>query len=86
MTFFNTMVFTTYVLFSENYGKHYVGFTSNLIERMRSHNELGDDWTKSYRPWKMIYYKAFYTKKEAMEYEKWLKSGVGREFIKTVPH
>ena len=78
------MVYTVYVLLSESTGKHYTGFTSNLEERMVSHNELGTDWTKSYRPWKIVYTKEFLSKKEAMEYELWLKTGKGRDFIKTL--
>lgn len=76
--------FTVYILFSLNFKKHYTGFTSNLDQRILSHNVLGDDWTSKYGPWKIIYTKEFESKKEAMEYEKWLKSGVGRAFIKTI--
>ncbi|MET3730827.1 GIY-YIG nuclease family protein, partial [Moheibacter stercoris] len=43
-------------------------------------------WTARYRPWKLIYTKIFDSKKEALEHEKWLKSGVGRDFIKSIPH
>ncbi|WP_084163759.1 GIY-YIG nuclease family protein [Olivibacter sitiensis] len=32
--------FTVYVLYSEKHDKIYIGFTSNLPERLRSHNEL----------------------------------------------
>jgi len=78
--------FTVYILYSEKYLKHYTGFTSNLKQRLLSHNELGNDWTAKYRPWKLIYFTEFNTKKEAMDYEKWLKSGVGRDFIKSIPH
>jgi len=35
---------------------------------------------------KLIYTKEFENKKDAMAYEKWLKSGVGRSFIKSLPH
>ena len=80
------MTYIVYVLFSDSYNKHYTGVTSNLEQRLLSHNELGRDWTKSYRPWKVIYTKPFVTKQEAMQYEKWLKTGVGREFIKTFAH
>ena len=51
-----------------------------------SHNELGKDWTAKYRPWKLIFTKDFDSKKDAIVYEKWLKSGVGRDFIKTLKH
>ena len=53
---------------------------------MLSHNILGKDWTAKYRPWRLIFTKEFDTKVEAMKYEKWLKSGVGRSFIKTLRH
>ena len=78
------MKFIVYILFSEKFNKHYTGFTSNLEERMKSHNELGNDWTSKYRPWKLVYTKEFETKKEAGVYEKWLKTGVGRDFVKSL--
>ena len=53
---------------------------------MLSHNDLGKDWTAKYRPWKIIYTKDFESRIEAMKHEKWLKSGVGRAFIKTISH
>ena len=80
------MRFTVYILYSEKFSKHYVGFSSNIELRLKSHNELGKEWTSKYRPWKLIYTKEFDTKGEAMVYEKWLKSGVGRDFIKTLHH
>ena len=80
------MNFIVYILFSEKYNKHYVGFSSNNELRLKSHNEFGKDWTARYRPWKLIYTKEFETKVEAMSHEKFLKSGIGRDFIKTLPH
>jgi putative endonuclease len=80
------MKFIVYILFSEQFSKHYTGFTSNIEERMKSHYELGKDWTVKYRPWKLIYTREFETKSEALVYEKWLKTGAGRDFIKTIPH
>lgn len=80
------MKFTVYILFAEKFNKHYTGFTSNINERMTSHNHLGKDWTAKYRPWKLIFIREFATKQEAMLYEKWLKTGVGRDFIKKIAH
>gem|GEM_PF-6730912 len=34
----------------------------------------------------MIHSEAFDDKKEAMKRELWLKTGAGREFIKSLPH
>ena len=79
------MNFTVYILFSKTHQKHYTGFTTNLEQRFLSHNQLGKDWTSKFRPWELIYTKQFNTKADALKYEKWLKTGVGRDFIKTLP-
>ena len=79
-------MFIMYVLFSGPHQKHYTGFTSNLADRLLSHQALGKDWTSKFRPWKLIYTKEFIEKREAMQYEKWLKTGVGRAFIKKLEH
>jgi putative endonuclease len=74
--------FVVYILFSEDYGKTYVGFTSNLIERFKSHNYLSKKgYTIKFRPWQVIYVEFFTTKSEALKREKILKTGKGREFI-----
>ncbi len=78
------MNFTVYILYSSISQKHYNGFTSNFEQRLLSHNYLGNDWTKNHRPWELIYRKLFSSKSDAMNYEKWLKTGVGREFIKSL--
>jgi putative endonuclease len=54
--------------------------------RMLSHNVLGHDWMAKYRPWMIIYTKLFETKPEALNHEKWLKTGAGRAFVKSLPH
>jgi putative endonuclease len=79
-------MFYLYVLYSDLHFKHYIGYTIDLDMRMKSHNELGSGWTKKYRPWRIIYGKEFERKDDAMKYESWLKTGVGREFISTLPH
>ncbi|MEY2829728.1 MAG: hypothetical protein RIQ33_1586 [Bacteroidota bacterium] len=72
------MEFVVYILYSKKFNKTYVGFTSNLIGRMKSHNELGNDWTKSFRPWKVVYMEIFDKKIDAMSREKYFKTGRGR--------
>jgi len=80
-------MFTVYILYSEKHNIHYVGYTSNLIERIKSHNELATKgFTNKYRPWKLIYSEEFQTKSEAMKKEKYFKSGAGRELIKSIQH
>ena len=77
------MDYVVYILASEKTDKLYKGYTSNLIARFCSHNELGTKgWTKGYRPWWVVYVSFYETKKEAMEFESFLKTGKGREWIK----
>jgi putative endonuclease len=81
------MNFTVYVLYSEEYNKHYVGYSSNLEARFLSHNQLTTKgYTVKYRPWKIIHTEVFAHKTEALKREKYLKSGVGRAYIKSLPH
>jgi putative endonuclease len=79
-------MFSVYVLYSQTNEKHYTGFSSDLEKRLLSHNELGKGWTSRYRPWVLIFSRVFETKSEAMKFERWLKSGAGRKFIKQLPH
>ena len=76
-------MYTVYVLFSTNFNKIYIGYTSNLSQRLQSHNELATKgWTIKYRPWNVIYTENFDSKSLAMVREKQLKSFKGREFIR----
>ena len=45
-------MYTVYVLYSVRYDKIHIGYTSNLKERLLSHNELSKKgWTIKFRPW-----------------------------------
>ncbi|MBN9293379.1 MAG: GIY-YIG nuclease family protein [Flavobacteriia bacterium] len=76
-------MFVTYVLFSEKHDQIYIGYTSDLINRFHSHNELATKGhTIKFRPWIVIYTEGFDSKTEAMKREKELKSSRGRNFIR----
>jgi putative endonuclease len=77
--------FVVYILYSEQFKKNYTGYTSNLIERFKSHNFLSKKgYTSRYRPWEVIYVEFFKSKAEAMLREQYLKSGIGRELVKNL--
>ncbi len=77
-------MFTVYILYSPQYKKSYVGFTSDLQARLLSHNQLAHKgWTLKFRPWTLIYVEEFSLKKDAMAREKWLKTGIGRDFVQS---
>lgn len=75
-------MFTVYVLYSASFKKIYIGYTSSLDERIRTHNELGTKgWTIRFRPWEVIYTEIFENKTAAMKREKELKTASGRKWI-----
>jgi len=48
--------FVVYILWSATHQKIYIGFTSNLITRFYSHNQLASKgFTKKHRPWSVIW-------------------------------
>jgi len=75
-------MFTVYVLHSKNFNKIYIGYTSDLKNRLDAHNIYAKKgYAAKFRPWTVIHTEEFDTKKEAMKREKQLKSAKGREFI-----
>src|SRR5690606_33708953 len=78
-------MFTVYALYSEKYNKIYIGVTSNIQQRMRSHNQLGKKGgTVRFRPWVIVYTEEFQDKQLALKREKQLKTAKGREFIRQI--
>jgi len=78
-----TSEFVVYVLYSKKYNRTYTGYTSNLIERFKSHNYLGKKgFTLRYRPWIVVFVEPFNDKSKARKREKELKSGKGREWVR----
>jgi putative endonuclease len=76
------MLYTVYLLFSNTHQKIYIGCISNLINRFHSHNELSKkDWTRSFRPWMVIYCEYFNAKEEAKKRQQQLKGAKGSEWI-----
>lgn len=76
--------YSVYVIQSEVDKRLYVGLSSNIEKRLRSHNNGETFSTKGYRPWKLIYSEIVGKRKEAREREKYLKSGIGKEYIKNI--
>lgn len=62
--------------------KIYSGYTTNLKQRLETHNSGGSIYTAALRPWKLVLYLVFENKSKALEFEKYLKSHAGRAFAK----
>ena len=72
---------TVYVISSTTKKYRYVGLSSQPDVRVARHNNGQNKTTKPYAPFKLIYTKEFETRGEARAYEKYLKSGTGREYL-----
>ena len=78
-------MFTVYALYTADFDKIYIGFTSDLEERLNSHNRLATKgWTIKFRPWTLIHTETIHSKAEALRREKELKSAKGRLFIRSL--
>lgn len=60
--------------------QHYVGLTWNVESRLAAHNAGQSPHTAKFRPWKIVSYHAVADEAKAAAFEKYLKSGCGREF------
>lgn len=63
-------------------GKPYTGCTENIEERLERHSNGHVPATENRRPLELAQYIAFQDKYKAFAFEKYLKSGSGRAFIK----
>lgn len=71
-----------YILESLDSLHFYVGITDDLRARLTKHNAGEVTHTSKYGPWRLKTYIAFSNKKQAVAFEKYLKSASGRAFAK----
>jgi len=76
------MYFYVYILRSEHGEHFYAGFTEDLGARLAHHNSGGDPHTAKYRPWQTKTAIAFTDRKQAVAFERYLKTQSGRAFAK----
>ena len=75
--------FYVYVVVSEtDPNRHYTGITCDLLERLHDHNRGHCPHTAKYKPWRIATAVAFASETKARAFEKYLKSGSGREFAR----
>ena len=76
------IMFYVYIIQSQNDGKLYKGFTSNLKKRIKAHNQGEVKSTRNRRPFILLYQEEYESKKEALKREKFLKSLKGGKTLK----
>jgi predicted GIY-YIG superfamily endonuclease len=77
------MYYYVYLIRSVKYPQTtYVGYTTNLRERLKIHNSGGSIYTNKDKPWELVVCTLFKDIDIAKQFEKYLKSQSGRAFIK----
>ena len=75
-------MFYTYIIESKKNKHWYTGHTIDLRKRLREHNNKTSAYTKSHAPYTLIYYEACHNEKDAKSRELYLKSGMGKRYLK----
>ncbi len=75
-------MFYTYILKSKKDGSIYTGSTKDLRKRIVQHNKGLSSYTRSRRPFEIIYYEACLLEDKARSRELYLKSGIGKRYLK----
>ena len=63
-------------------GQTYTGQTNDLKQRLETHNAGRVPHTSKFIPWQVRSATAFRDRDRALEFERYLKSGSGRAFLK----
>lgn len=75
-------MYYTYVLKSNIDKKFYTGCTKDLRKRFTDHNSKRAHSTRRRVPFELVYYEACKEESDAFTREKYLKSGMGKRYIK----
>ncbi|HOK17141.1 MAG TPA: GIY-YIG nuclease family protein [Candidatus Paceibacterota bacterium] len=75
-------MFYVYILQSLKDRKLYIGYSTDLRKRLKDHNSGGTKSTKIRRPFKLIYYEAHLSEKEARRREKYFKTAKGKSTLR----
>jgi putative endonuclease len=72
-----------YAIYISVFDRIYIGMTNNLDRRMKEHTEGGNQSTKAFIPWAIIFFEVYSDRKSARVREKYLKSYRGRGFVRS---
>ena len=75
-------MYYVYILRSFSIGNFYTGTTSDLRKRFKQHQSGLVVSTKNRGPNQIVYYEACMNKQDSYAREKYLKSGMGKRYVK----
>ena len=72
-------MFYVYILQLKD-NSYYHGYSNDLKQRLKTHQQGTVSSTKNFRPVKLVFYAAFSSQEKAIKFEKYLKTGSGFAF------
>ncbi len=79
-------MFFAYVLRSKKNGRLYTGSTDNVQRRLEEHNSGHSKATRYIRPFELLHAEQFATRADAVQRERELKTGKGRDELRRLLH
>ena len=71
-----------YILYSTSADRFYVGYTTDLAQRVSEHNSsTGARWTRGKGPWRLVYFEVYETSVEARKRELSIKRKKRRTYL-----
>jgi putative endonuclease len=74
-------MYNVYILYSNRIDRFYTGQTEDLERRLLEHNRGKTAFLARGMPWKIVYYKGFSSRTEAMEHERFIKKRGASRFL-----
>jgi len=75
------MVYYLYIIQSDKDGSFYIGTTQNLDARILRHNQGRSKYTRTKRPWNLVYVEDYPDRSSAMKREYAIKRRKSKDYI-----
>ena len=75
------MPYYVYIIQSQTDESYYIGTSRDLTERIERHNQGRSKYTKSKRPWNLVYFEEHADRSDAMKREYAIKRRKSKEYL-----
>ena len=75
------MAYYVYIIQSLSDRTYYVGSTQNVEDRIERHNQGRSQYTKTKRPWQLVYTEEYLNKSDAIKRENQIKRRKSKNYI-----
>ncbi len=76
-----SMSYFVYIIQSQKDASFYIGYTSDIEQRIQKHNKATTGYSSRKAPWKLVYFEECEDKTAAIKRERFIKNQKSKEFI-----